>query len=288
MRYLFASLAVIILSGCGEQTSSPQENEIVSSEDNRTIIESDETTFELSDSLKIYYANSLDKNTTALKASLYQTIKRSTFLTYTQVYDILDLSNKDLSSRDEENVILFYTQNIVPADDKCHTISPDGCWNREHLWPKSLGVGYDDTIASYTDLHHIQPADANVNMDRSNRRFASSTTEYSKIDGFFYDDTEWTWEVSDRLKGDVARAILYMIVRYEGENGEPDLELYPNDTSQERPGDLCEMLEWNRLDKVSYSEIRRNETIYQYQKNRNPFIDNNLWVDMIWAQECTQ
>ena len=286
MRYLLTAFIVFTLLGCGEQSDSPQNSQKVDDNNSKVIVENNETSSNLSESLKIYYANSLDKNSTALKSSLHQTIKKSTVLTYAQAYELLELTNKELNNRDEENIKLFYSGKIVPAQDKCHSVSPDGCWNREHLWPKSLGVGYDSSVASYTDLHHLQPADAKVNSDRSNRRFSKAKTPYLKISGFYYDDSDWTWEVPDSLKGDVARALLYMMVRYEGENSEPDLELYANDKSSERPADLCEMLEWNRLDKVSNSEMRRNETIYQHQKNRNPFVDNNRWVDLIWAGEC--
>ena len=288
MKYLFLSYLFFILSGCGEQSGSPQENKVRVVQNSETTTQDANMSTQLSDSLKMYYTNALDKNSTALKSSLYNIISQSKFLTYKEAYSALDFANKDLSSRDEDSIILFYSQNIVAASAKCHTVAPDGCWNREHLWPKSLGVGYDDSIASYTDLHHLQPTDAKINADRGNRRFANSSTPYRKIDNFFYDDSNWSWEVADNLKGDVARAILYMVIRYEGENGEPDLELYAHDESYERPADLCLMLEWNREDRVSNSEIRRNDIIFQYQKNRNPFIDKNEWVDIIWKSECIQ
>ena len=41
-------------------------------------------------------------------------------------------------------------------------------WNREHLWPKSYGVGYSG--ADFTDIHHLRPADWGVNAARSNKQ----------------------------------------------------------------------------------------------------------------------
>ena len=235
--------------------------------------------------MNIYYQSALELDGEALKSALHTITKTATLLTYSEVYELMTQTDKDLTNRDDDFVILFYSQRSVLATQKCHTTATD-CWNREHLWPKSLGVGYDDTLACYTDLFHLRPADAQVNMDRSNRRFAEGSTPYPAIDGVYYDDATWSWEPSDERKGDTARALLYMTVRYEGENGEPDLELLPHDESSQRPADLCTMLEWNRLDPVSRAEQRRNDAVFGYQKNRNPFIDHAAWADDIYAEQC--
>lgn len=235
--------------------------------------------------LNAYYANALGLSGNALKNALHGIIETATFLSYDEVYTLMAQTDADLTQRDEAYVILLYSRASVPAEEKCHTVDT-GCWNREHLWPKSLGVGYDASASAYTDLHHLRPADAQVNMDRSNRRFAEASTPYPGIEGTYYDDAAWSWEPSDGIKGDVARALLYMTVRYEGTYGEPDLELLPHDESTQRPADLCTMLEWNRLDPVSRAEQRRNDAVFHYQKNRNPFIDHAAWADDIYAEQC--
>lgn len=291
-KILFIFLTLFLLSGCGESSSSPststskQDNNTTTQESNTSTPEANTTTT-LSLALQNYYADALDKNGTALKSALHLIIADAKYFTYSQVYDLLGEIDQDLRSRDADKVVLFYSQTSMLVDDKCHTTSPSGCWNREHLWPKSLGVGYDDTVASYTDMHHLRPVKAVVNTDRSNRRFGHATTPYPEIEGFYYDDTNWIWEVSDNLKGDVARVLFYMSVRYEGENNEPNLELYPNDFSSSRPAELCMMLEWNKFDPVSDTEVRRNDAIYQYQQNRNPFVDKPDWADNIWASQCS-
>lgn len=288
MRFISTppALAISLLLGLGgcnsaDTSSAPQDGgtavETPAPENNDTLFTDPE--------LNAYYATALEQNGSALKAALHAIVRTATRLSYDEVYILMTESDRDMTNLDENDIVLFYSRRAVPADDKCHT-DATGCWNREHLWPKSLGVGYDDTVACYTDMHHLYPADAQVNRDRSNRRFAPSSTPYPGIDGLYYDDASWSWEPQDAIKGDVARALLYMTVRYEGEGNEPDLELLPHDDSAERPADLCTMLAWNRLDPVSSREQRRNDTVYFYQENRNPFIDRPEWADDLYAAAC--
>ena len=42
------------------------------------------------------------------------------------------------------------------------------------------------------------------------------------------------------------------------------------------------LLKWYNQDPVSRREIDRNNIIYQIQHNRNPYIDNPEWVNIIW------
>ena len=91
------------------------------------------------------------------------------------------------------------------------------------------------------------------------------------------------------MKGDVARMIFYMAVRYEGENGELDLELIdsiPSDDNLSLPlhAKVTDLLQWNEQDPVSNWERNRNDIIYyNYQQNRNPFIDHPEWAMDIWG-----
>ena len=38
-------------------------------------------------------------------------------------------------------------------------------------------------------------------------------------------------------------------------------------------GLLSRLLEWNKLDPVDEFELRRTNRVYEYQGNRNPFVD---------------
>src|SRR5262245_46696637 len=90
------------------------------------------------------------------------------------------------------------------------------------------------------------------------------------------------------MKGDIARAMFYMDVRYAGESSsEPDLLLTDNvgSITNGSPfmGWLSALLRWHGLDPVDASERNRNDLIYErYQRNRNPFIDHPEWVDAIF------
>ena len=89
------------------------------------------------------------------------------------------------------------------------------------------------------------------------------------------------------MQGDVARMMFYMAVRYEGNENEPDLEL--TDSLQHKSSKvpvharLSVLLEWHEADPVDSLEIRRNDIIYEYQRNRNPFIDRPEYVGILWG-----
>ena len=120
-----------------------------------------------------------------------------------------------------------------------------------------------------------------VNSVRGHLDFDNGGKKYSGCECYY--DTD-SWEPPNRVKGDVARMIFYMAVRYEGDNGEIDLEL--SDTVNTYPkalhGKFSTLLEWNELDPVDDFERRRNDVIYErWQHNRNPFVDHPEWANEI-------
>jgi len=261
----------------GQEETPPIENEENNNSNEHT------SSAELSDQLLNYYADAIDKNAKSLKSALHSIVSETAiYLTYAQAYQYLAETDKDYRVASGDNLVLFYMQTSFASELRCGS-SATGCWNREHMWPKSLGVGYNESVNTYTDLHHLRPTDAGINSSRSNTPYGDATTPYSKIDGFYYDNK---FEVSDTLKGEVARAILYMTVRYEGDNSEPDLEIYAGDFSDSYPAELCTMYRWHFLDAVSENERKRNDVVESYQGNRNPFVDNPQWVEDIWGDEC--
>ena len=90
------------------------------------------------------------------------------------------------------------------------------------------------------------------------------------------------------LKGDIARILFYMDVRYEGGEDEPDLavtEALNNVADVPNIGKLSTLLDWHLQDPVDDFEMSRNEVIYGIQGNRNPFIDHPEYVSILWGSD---
>jgi endonuclease I len=162
-------------------------------------------------------------------------------------------------------------------------------WNREHVWAQSHGI--DEALPAYTDLHHLRATDTSVNGVRGDKDFKNVTHNSGNLvndtygSGSTYNYTDGTYfEARDEVKGDVARMLFYMAVRYEG-GMEPNLELVNGTTTTtgNTLGDLASLMQWQLLDKVDNAERLRNNRVYNLQNNRNPFIDRPDLVAMIFT-----
>jgi len=198
-----------------------------------------------------------------------------------------------------------------------------GPYEREHSWPSSYGFPPDaGGAAAYpsSDLHALLLADDSYNRSRGNRLYGTcdaSCDEKPTVAnhgrgggmGVYPGNSNWgrglgasgTWETWSGRRGDVARALFYMDVRYDGSGHtdgteEPDLVLTDDRSLIESDSDsvqdpaymglLSVLLEWNRQDPVDALEQRRNEVVYAAQGNRNPFIDHPEWVACVFEGEC--
>ena len=232
-----------------------------------------------------YYTTAAGKTGLELKAALHNKIKGHTIFPYTSsstdTWDILKESDRDPAN--SANVILFYTGWSVSANQT----AGEG-WNREHVWAKSHG-DFGTTNGPGTDCHHLRPADISVNAARGNMYFDYGNTFYvdpSGATGCKFNTSLDVWEPRDVEKGDAARMIFYMAVRYEGDDAFPDLEVVdyiPTNDALPLFGDLSTLIEWNQLDPVDAFEMNRNNVVYKWQKNRNPFIDHPEYVNLIWG-----
>ncbi len=201
---------------------------------------------------------------------------------YRELWNLLSFTDEDPGNTN--NVILLYTG--WSKSKNAHGGSPSQ-WNREHVWAKSRG-NFGKTKPAGPDIHHIRPTDVPVNSKRGHLEFDAGGTEYIDPDGFtqcYYDED--SWQPRKEVQGDVARMIFYMSTRYEG-SGEPDLEIDDQirpDSKKPFHGKLSTLLRWHQEDPVDSWEQRRNDRIYQFQENRNPFIDHPEFAQKIWGSQ---
>lgn len=200
------------------------------------------------------------------------------------------LKTADQNPKNSNEVWLMYVEQSRSKLEFQDTGINTGKWNREHIYPQSRG-GYtdgtlsipdgkniwlptnaDDILAGHADAHHLRAEDGAENSLRSNRDYG--LTGYNGPS-----ETKGSW------KGDVARSILYMAVRYNAlsvVNG--DIA----DTTVGQLGDLATLLSWNTLDPADDFEMNRNNYIYTWQVNRNPFIDYPDLANYIWGNKAGQ
>ena len=220
-----------------------------------------------------------------LRNELHEIIKAHNEFSYSSTKNILRLADEDPDN--ENNVILVYKGNSISKDDFSTNMQQD-FWNREHVWVKSQGGFTGDeaygALGAYSDAHNLKPCDASINTARGTKDFDNGGTQNTEATDCY--STSTTWEPRDEVKGDVARIIFYMATRYMGDPGEPSLNVvdYINTSSDPLMGKLSTLLEWNEQDPVDAFERRRNQVIFNWQQNRNPFIDYPELANLIWAE----
>ena len=238
-----------------------------------------------------YYSSANGLTGNQLKVALHNIIKGHSSISYAQLW------NAFWSTDNKGNGIVWDMYSDNPSgtppyiyylgQDQCGNYTSEGdCYNREHSWPSSW---FNNDGTARTDLHHIFPTDGWVNNKRGNFAFgevgsASWTSRNGsklgtcKTPGF----SGTVFEPIDEYKGDFARAIMYMSVRYYSEDGSwSSSDMTEKANIKQWAIDL--LLRWNEQDPVSEKEKERNEFIYNdYQHNRNPFVDHPEYARMIW------
>lgn len=206
--------------------------------------------------------------------------------TYQTSYDeCRDLSVKtDCENADGVSINLMYSSFVT--DRKGYINDTSKGWNREHVWPKSLG-GFNTTGAG-ADLHHIRPTDSSLNGTRGNDKYGYATGSIKQMYGTVVTGGAHGgqkgggyMEPLDNAKGDVARICLYVWVRYGGQ-----LSKCSSITNVFQSIDV--LLEWCALDPVDTWEMGRNEVVYGIQGNRNVFIDYPELAWQIFGREVPE
>lgn len=263
-----------------------------------------------------YYASVDPSSAASLRASLHPVIDDHIKIPYSggfpDAWDVLE--DADVDPANPARILDVYKNASYLTVGGGNSF-----YNREHLWPNTYGFPNDgpDNLP-YTDCHQLRLSDIAYNNARGSIAFGATgaaSTEYATDvnngqgggTGVYPGNSNWgvgmgssgNWETWLGQRGDVARAMLYMDVRYEGGlhgvSGlpEPDLVL-TDDTaaiaasstgsngSLAYMGRLSVLLQWHADDPVDQRERDRNDVVFAYQGNRNPFTDHPEWVDILW------
>jgi len=186
------------------------------------------------------------------------------------------LDDIDEDPNNPEKILTIYTRELVDEEWDAGVT-----WNREHVWPNSrLGVPRVDNsdLSIASDLHNLRACVSSINSSRSNKVYALTTTSSTYYPGDFD-------------KGDVARILFYMLVMYD----ELELveEILPNDPSTNYTLEGADMsilqylIMWHYEDDVDAFEQARNDAIFTFQNNRNPFIDYEYLVELVWYEHVS-
>lgn len=239
-----------------------------------------------------YYSTASGLAGAALQQALHNIIKDHDAQTYASLYDHFQSTDR------KSNMTVWDMYSDVPggtppyvylynAGMECGNYNGEGqCYNREHSFPASW---FSNATPMYTDLFHLYPTDGYVNNRRSNYPFGKvSNATWTSMNGSKVGNNTSSgysgvvFEPIDAYKGDFARTMFYMAVRYYGQdNTWPGSPM--TDKSQLKPWALELMKAWHLQDPVSQKEINRNNAVYNIQSNRNPFIDHPEFVWTIWG-----
>lgn len=241
-----------------------------------------------------------------LKTSLANkiSITHTRTLTYSQAESALRYTDLDPTDATNSNVLLVYgySNNLCTyVDESDFGTSADGtyhrrrnknadvsgpsmcAWNREHIFAQALGNPDLGQVGPGADAQMLRTCDVQFNSDRGNKLYTAGTGNAGSVGSYWYPGDEW--------KGDAARIIMYMYLRY-GSQCLPTFVATGSTvgTDSNMPNLL---LQWNAEDPVSAYEDQRNTylgtTSNTYgQGNRNPFIDNPYLATVIWGGPVAQ
>ena len=217
----------------------------------------------------------------------------STHKVYTSYADVKTYTPTTDPGKGSNTVMEFYTQTDIASSN----FDKSGGWNREHVWPQSDSGDLWGTSGAGSDLHHIRPAEKDLNNSRGNKLYGEVTggkEEYTSVThhlGGFSNGS--TFMPMDKVKGDIARILMYVYLHYNSASNvggtketsakHGTLKFTQIITASNEAAAQQLLLKWNEEDKVDDIERARNEAIFEIQKNRNPFIDHPEYANAIWG-----
>ena len=249
----------------------------------------------IKDIINTYYAS---VDTTYKGETLWTSLFNATVPTQLVKYEDLKSTTKgnlysDYAFNDKNKIVDFYTGAFITGP----WVSGGKVWNREHVWCQSHGwwgeVEKNNRNAG-SDLHHLRPSNPSINSSRNNSLYGeiSNRNNFKKtkdLDGVSYTygylngslHADGVFEPTDRMKGDIARIIMYLLVRYKDLAKPVTNIIYTSEGTIDSA--YAVLLKWHEQDPVSNFEIRRNHRTYEIQGNRNPFIDVPSYANAIFA-----
>ncbi len=237
-----------------------------------------------------YYAGiDTDQEGEDFKLELHNLIRNHTVVD--DIYGFFTVADLGVLGCEEDKIGDIYSSTCwTPEDDQCGTYHQEGdCYNKEHSWPASWS---NDSNAVTHDLHALFPTDGWVNNQRAALPYAVVDTSVDfetssngcKIGMSDADASNGMrtscFEPADNVKGDLARAYFYISVCYYGEDSNWDTSA-ATDGTDILPWEEALLRSWDKADPVSAKEIERNNSVFLWQGNRNPFVDHPEWVDKI-------
>jgi endonuclease I len=237
------------------------------------------------------YYNDVDLTKTGMQLKDELAVKiintHYTQLSYSDLWNVLQQT--DECPTDNTKVLLIYGWENG-QDNDCHNDrmrdkndnggSASNCeWNREHVYPRSLGTPDLGSTGAGSDAHHVRPSDVSMNSWRGNKKFAGGSGNAGTVNSNF-------WYPGDEWKGDVARIIMYLYLRYGSQCLPSNVGTGASVASD--PDMLQLFLQWNADDPPSAVEDQRNNLLETIQGNRNPFIDNPYLATVIWGGPVAQ
>ncbi|MBP5642530.1 MAG: endonuclease [Paludibacteraceae bacterium] len=247
-----------------------------------------------------YYASIVGKKGANLLSTLHSIIDNHTVIPYSSLEDYYPHIDFFYNAELEQDTLWDIYSTCTFTMDHANRQQSDFChgWNKEHTVCQSW-FGNGDMVS---DLFQVLPTDARVNNLRSNWPYGETDTRNDKVTkgvkalGHLggssfpgYTNIGTVYEPDDQYKGDIARIYFYMVARYLDEylnasNGST-MFTYVQNTTGLTDYSVALLMKWHRQDPVSQKEINRNDSVYQFQFNRNPFVDYPYLAEYIWGEK---
>ncbi len=254
-----------------------------------------------------YYSSTNGLTGLPLKTALHEIIKGHAVQGYGALWGFYAANSLDVYFENDGSILDIYSENPNGADSYNYTAISDqcgssgfnsegDCYNREHSFPRSWFGGAIEPMNS--DVHFIFATDGQVNSHRSSYPYGEVGTNEivsnngsrrgAAQSGLGYSGT--VFEPVDEFKGDLARAAFYVATRYENiiagwetNTQFSDAVLNGTNTLVFETWYINLLKQWHQQDPVSQKERDRNDAANIYQGNRNPFVDNPQFVEVIWG-----